>query len=220
MKKCLVVLTGITTLLLFASTASASYILCGQVGSAVGNSTFAGGTATAGSAGTAGLVGATATLGCNAITVPLGSTLTEVQYELYTDAGGPGGNTLAMINFTWTAGTGISSFTPPEVLTLNSTLGISFDQCSAVSGPVAGNCPIIFNVFPGIAGVAGYGPVSLTVSALAGTGGGVSASGNVNADLFVNYVESSGVPEPATLSLMGFALLGLGVFARKRFSRP
>ena len=60
----------------------------------------------------------------------------------------------------------------------------------------------------------------LTVSALAGTGGGVSASGNVNADLFVQYDYSSGVPEPATLGLMGAALLGLGVFARKRFSRP
>jgi hypothetical protein len=214
MKKCLVVLTGIMTLLLFASTASASYILCGQVGSAVGNSTFLGGTATPGAAGTATLAGATATLGCNAITVPLGSTLTEVQYELYTDAGGPGGNTLASINFTWTAGTGIS-FSPPEVLTLNSTAGISFDQCSAVSGPVSGACPIVYNVFPGLAGVAGYGPVTLTVSALAGGGGGVSASGNVNADLFVSYSYTSGTPEPATLSLIGGALLGLGVFAKK-----
>src|ERR1039457_6181074 len=106
MKKCLVILTGIMLLALFVPTASAAYILCGQVGSAVGNSTFVGGTATAGAGGTASLVGATATLGCNAITVPLGSTLTEVQYELYTDAGGPGGNTLASINFTWTAGTG------------------------------------------------------------------------------------------------------------------
>ena len=219
MKKCLVVLTGITTLLLFASTASASYILCGQVGSAVGNSTFVGGTATAGAGGTASLVGATATLGCNAITVPLGSTLTEVQYELYTDAGGPGGNTAASINFTWTAGTGIS-FSPPEVLTLTSLGGVSFDQCSAVSGPVAGSCPIFYNVSPGIVGVGTYGPVTLTVSALAGGGGGVSASGNVNADLFVSYTESSGIPEPATFSLLGGALLGLGVFARKRFSRP
>jgi hypothetical protein len=220
MKKCLVVLTGIMLLALFVPTASAAYILCGQVGSAVGTSTFIGGTATAGASGTATVNGAgLATLGCNAITVPLGSTLTTASYELYTDAGGPGGNTAASINFTWTAGTGIS-FSPPEVLTLTSLGGVSFDQCSAVSGPVAGSCPIFYNVSPGIVGVGTYGPVTLTVSALAGSGGGVSASGNVNADLFVSYTESSGIPEPATFSLLGGALLGLGVFARKRFSRP
>jgi hypothetical protein len=57
--------------------------------------------------------------------------------------------------------------------------------------------------------------VSFLVSALPGANGGVSASGNISADLFVTYTESSSAPEPATLSLMGGALLGLGLFAKK-----
>jgi hypothetical protein len=48
-----------------------------------------------------------------------------------------------------------------------------------------------------------YGPVN------ASTGGG-----------FVEYDYGSPTPEPATLSLIGGALLGLGMLGRKRFSRP
>jgi hypothetical protein len=66
-----------------------------------------------------------------------------------------------------------------------------------------------------------FGAVVLNVTAAAGTGGGVAAgNGGDSADLYIQYEYSSTTPEPATLSLIGGALLGLGVFARKRFSRP
>jgi hypothetical protein len=106
------------------------------------------------------------------------------------------------------------------VLTLNSTTGVSFDQCSAASGPYyPASCPVYVDEFPGVVGVGSFGPVSFTVSAAAGAGGGVSPSGNDNAYLFVTYDYTSGAPEPTTLVLMGGALLGLGVFGSKKLSR-
>jgi hypothetical protein len=65
-----------------------------------------------------------------------------------------------------------------------------------------------------------FGVVSVTVSAAPGALGGVGAAGNDSARLSIQYEYASLTPEPATLSLIGGALLGLGLFARKRFSRP
>jgi hypothetical protein len=44
--------------------------------------------------------------------------------------------------------------------------------------------------------------------------------GGDSASMYIQYNYGTGVPEPATMSLIGGALLGLGMFGFKRFSRP
>jgi hypothetical protein len=51
------------------------------------------------------------------------------------------------------------------------------------------------------------------------TGNGAVKAASFDQYVVVTYTPSV-VPEPATLSLIGGALLALGVFGRKRFSRP
>ncbi len=217
MKKCLAVLTGIMALVLFAPMANASFIECGSIGSVVGTTGFTGGTASLNaSVNGAGL----ASLTCSGITVPAGFTLYQVDFLLESDAQHPQDASSA-INYTWNATSGYTMSSPPEVLNLTSQAGTSFDTCSGVSGPGIGACPIILSATGlNIGGGGSYNAVTFTVSAAAVGADGVAPTGSDSATLYVQYDESSGVPEPATLSLIGGALLGLGVFGRKKLFRP
>jgi hypothetical protein len=224
MKKMVVILTGIVALVLLVPTASANYVQCGAVGSPVGASSLVttGGlapTAINGVAGTASINGSTglATFTCSSIVIPTGYTLTGIDLYLKTDASAPS-QVGAGITTTWNTTGGVSMSPSPEVGTNVSADGIGFADCNAVSGQYVGACPAILSFSQNVAAGGSSPLITMTASAV-GTNGGVAGNGNVNASLLIQFDETTGAPEPATLSLIGGALLGLGVFGRKKFRR-
>lgn len=215
MKKCLMVLTAVMLVALFVPTASAAYIICGGVGSPSGSTVFGAGSTLTGNAT---LLAGTATLTCTGITVPVNTTLTGIDLYLKDDAQAPSGLGSG-VNFTWLATSGVTFVPATEMVGIASSDGINFDECTGISGPYVGNCPAILHFAENVAAGSSFNNVVITVSAAA-VSGGVSSVGSDSANLYIQFDESSGTPEPATLVLIGGGLLGLGVFARKRFSRP
>jgi len=200
-------------LALVVPTASASilsgYLNCGGVGSPTGSNVFNGGAIVP----TATLSGGLATITCGAITVPTGDTLTQVDLEFYGDAHAPIAAGASIVE-TWNSLAGVSFGT--GVITISAPGPTSFNQCGGTGGTFTGlSCDVVLSFTENVAAGSGFGPVTAQVSAAAGAGGGVAGNGGDSANLFIQYEYASGVPEPATLSLMGGALLGLGVFARK-----
>jgi hypothetical protein len=224
MKKCLVVLTmGILALVLCTSTASANilsgYTACGGAGGPTGSTAFIlggppSGSTTSGSATLSSISGViTATITCSAISgVPLGDYLTQVDLYLKDDASTPAASGSSVLD-TWT-GLGTVAFN--VVITTPSTDGVNFTECYA--GSPSNLCPI-YEYFPQTGTPTSFGAFSVTVSAAAGALGGVGSLGSDSANLYVQYEYAPTAPEPATLSLMGGALLGLALFGRKLFCR-
>ena len=192
MKKFVVVLTGILALALFVPTASASYIACGGVGSVAGTTAFNGGV----TSGAATLSGGTATITCASITVPVGDTLTGIDLYLKNDGSAPS-STTSGVNFIWNSASGVSFAT--ETVGIASTDGINFNECTGNSGPFVGTCPAILSFSESIA-AGGSSPVITVTVSDAAVNGGVSTVGNANANLYIQFDETSGVPEPATLA--------------------
>jgi hypothetical protein len=216
MKKCLLVLTGIMLLALFVPTASASfltgYLPCGAVGSIAGQSTFLNTTATT---GTVSMTGAVATITCPNYTAPAGDYISAVDLRFYGDASAPL-NASSVITDTWTYVSGPIAFATSTDSVVASS-DHAFAACLGLTGAFTGQtCDIFVDTSENVTGP--FGVEVISVQALP-TSGGVAPTGNTNANLAIQFEYSSNIPEPATLSLMGGALLGLGLFGKKLFRR-
>jgi len=190
-------LVGGLALILFASTASATTtpeIECGTgAASAIGSSVLSG----------------TLTCPSSFFTLPPNSTLTALTFEIVDDAQDPSG-VGAGVNWTWTEtdGLGLGLNT---VANETSTSGTTFNACTNAPGPLVCDSDI------SVAYTGATPTVTLTVSSAA-VSGGVANNGSVSAELYIDYTYTTAttVPEPATLSLVGGALLALGFVTRKR----
>lgn len=218
MKKCLVVLTGILLLVLGTFTASASPILsgytaCGGVGGPTGSTAFVAGGPPTGStvSGNSVVTGSTDTITCSLISsVPVGDYLTQIDLYLKDDASTPSSVTSSVID-SWASSTTGVVFNAQ--ITTASSDGINFNECQGTGGSASGVCPIVLS-FPQ-SNLTSFGNIVVTVSAVAGAGGGVATTGSDSANLYIQYEYSPVAPEPTTLGLMGGALLGLGLLAKK-----
>jgi hypothetical protein len=182
-------------LALFVPTASAAFIQCQTLPVTLG--------------------AAPITLTCGAITVPTGSWLSGVDLELIDDAQGPAAAG-ATVTWTWNTfvipgatqtGSQVNMETAPDFAT--------FSGCVAQAGSIVATCPSILGTYAEhvLAGNS-FGPVTVNVAALGGNGG-LDVAGSASARLFIQYDYSSNAPEPATMGLMGGALLGLALFGKK-----
>jgi hypothetical protein len=197
MKKCLVVLTGILLLALFVPTASASFVVCQTSVVTVG--------------------GPTVTLTCPSVVVPTGEFLSGVDLELVDDAQGPSGAG-STIEWTWNTFTGVTQ-AGTQWNEEQSTDGVSFGSCYTVAGSIIATCPSILGTYAeNVLSGGTFNQVTVNVAATAPVGG-LDSAGSASARLYVQYDYSSNAPEPATLSLMGGALLGLGLLGKKLFRR-
>jgi hypothetical protein len=203
MKKYFGLLVGGLALILFSSTASATTTALIECGT--------GATSTSGT-GNPTLVPTVLTCLPAAFTLPTNITITALSFEIVDDAQGPA-TVGSQINWTWTEGgadtTGLGLST---VANETSTTGTTFNACTNAPGPLV--CDQDVNVaYSGTVAPT----ISFTVSATA-VNGGISINGGDSAELYadITYSVNSGVPEPATLSMVGAALLGLGMIARKR----
>jgi len=200
MKRYFVLLVGGLALILFSSTAGATTTALIECGTGAGSVS-----------GNTGFTGQPITITCpaSAFTLPAGSTLTALSFEAVDDAQDPSGAG-AGVTWTWTEtdalGLGLSSTD-----SVTSPTGLSFNTCGTTTGVLV--CGADISVPFGGTTVP---TVTMSVSAAA-VNGGVGVNGSDSAELYIDYTYTNTVtPEPATLSLVGAALLGLGMIARKQ----
>jgi hypothetical protein len=205
-------LVGGLALFLFSSAASASEIYCGGVGSGAGSTLFGTGGGTF--SGNTVLSGGTATITCPGIVVPSGTSITSYSLQIIDDAQDPA-NGSSGVTWTWNGTLG------NVVNTEAAGGGVTFGPCTSVpSGPLV--CDVLNASVAGTFIGPGTSPtITYTVTAGFASGSGfdgtgVGVNGSDSAELYIDYNESGPAPEPATLTLVGGSLIGLGIIARKR----
>jgi hypothetical protein len=161
------------------------------------------------------------------ITINL-STSVNTTLNVFNPTGGPLAFTTASVSvpfaLTFTGGTGTFNFSG----TATDTTGAIVAGGMLFTESVLGTSTTSFNITP-FTGYVGA-PGTFTPTFTLGTGGSATASGtgsqsllyggsgtgSVVASITYTYTAASTAPEPATMTLFGSALLGIGFFARKR----
>ena len=208
MKKYFGLLVGGLAMIAFQSTASAAYIECGGVGSGSGNTVFGSGT-TVGNVTNLG--GGLMQITCPGFTLAAGFSLTSVDININDDAQSPA-NSNSAVQWNWNATAGIAGVSATTASEVSNGAGSSFQACAVTAGNLV--CDGNLNVADSVP--SGAVPNIVFTVAASAINGGVSSIGSDSASLFIQYDETSPAPEPATLTLVGGSLIGLGLIARKR----
>lgn len=200
-KKTIIPLLG-SLLLCGAASASTIQLDCGGVSSGAGNAT---------------LVATNIYCVTTSLVIPSGYHITEIDL-LYQDDYSSGAFGSNSFPFTWT--------NVPADFNASSTLA------ETVSGGTGSNTYSPYGAYLGNAGVwlvgsdtsnfspyLNQGSPGVLVGTVASSGGGsLSSGGTLTADAFLLIQDAPDAPEPATFSLIGGALLGLGMMLRRKTS--
>ena len=142
---------------------------------------------------------------------PINGTLSAVHVDTLSSftGGGPFTNTV-QVSYTLPGGAGNPA--PASTWTVNPILTSNTFSGSSSGGAVPGASDLTSAVAPYIGAVGTFG-----INVTSALGFGFVTSSSMSASVTYTYsTQAPGVPEPATLGLMGSALLGLGFLARRK----
>jgi hypothetical protein len=204
--------------LLLGTTANATTTAqqqCGSVGSA-GNGNVAFTTAANGVAGTASDSSGSGVITCSGFTVPANQTLESITVVVGDDAQQPADIT-SQVTWMWTysgqALTPVPSATNNETTQQNGAL-FSFNSCTG-SGTLV--CNVAENFSTTTTFTEGQTTGSFIFTVAPSSSGNAGSSESDSAQVFIQFTYGQpGVPEPASLLLVGSGLIGLSVVARRK----
>jgi hypothetical protein len=154
-----------------------------------------------------------ASFSCGGLSTPVGSTISEIQLFYAADYGfGNSGSNVVVWTFNTASGTWSGTNTETVSGSFNSTTFNPPTSTGLLDAPFAGSTVGPGQIDTTNLGVGTNSFAGVNVSAPVNITGGVSTT---TGDLFAQITYSS-TPEPATLGLTGFALLGVGFLARRK----